>query len=248
MNATQHKRTTAFTLVEVLTSIAIVSVLIAILVPILGRAKGSARETACLANLRGIGLTFESYLQAHRSTYPFAAPDSQFIVSPDPDQPTASVSPGYWDLSSYWPSLMHSIAPWREHFATWVCKGSPRVTGQPWLFRDVGLQGLPSYSYCAGFLARPETWSGSSGPDLALIAPVRTQDVLFPSQKVLMFDSEQAHLPGDSNDRDRTPMLFVDGHAASRAKSRATAPVTNPFRHSAVTLHDTPQGARGRDY
>lgn len=122
------------------------------------------------------------------------------------------------------------------------------MPGQPWLFRDGGPEGVPSYVYCAGFLARPEVWSGASGPDLRLIAAVRSSDVLFPSQKVVLFDQDLAHLPGDSKDRDRAPLLFADSHAVSRAKSRAIAPVTNPFRGTAVRLHDTPAGSRGRDY
>ncbi|MEM9166945.1 MAG: prepilin-type N-terminal cleavage/methylation domain-containing protein [Planctomycetota bacterium] len=56
-----RRRTHGFTLIELLVVIAIIALLIGILLPALGRARESARATACLANLKGIGVGVQLY-------------------------------------------------------------------------------------------------------------------------------------------------------------------------------------------
>jgi prepilin-type N-terminal cleavage/methylation domain-containing protein/prepilin-type processing-associated H-X9-DG protein len=56
----------AFTLVELLVVLAIISVLIAILLPALSRVREQARSVACLSNLRQIGIGMLGYSADHR--------------------------------------------------------------------------------------------------------------------------------------------------------------------------------------
>jgi len=51
-----------FTLIELLVAIAIISVLVSILVPTLGRAREETRKVFCMSNLREIGGAIDSYL------------------------------------------------------------------------------------------------------------------------------------------------------------------------------------------
>lgn len=62
----------AFTLVELLTVIAIISVLAALLFPVFATARGKAREIACISNERQIGQAIKMYTQDYDEYYPWA--------------------------------------------------------------------------------------------------------------------------------------------------------------------------------
>ena len=62
----------AFTLIEILVVIAIIGILSAILFPVLSRARENGRKTACISNLKQLGLAFQQYQQDSRGKLPFA--------------------------------------------------------------------------------------------------------------------------------------------------------------------------------
>lgn len=55
----------AFTLIELLAVIAIIAVLISLLFPALGQARGAARSVACLSNQKQLGLSARMYMDDH---------------------------------------------------------------------------------------------------------------------------------------------------------------------------------------
>jgi prepilin-type N-terminal cleavage/methylation domain-containing protein/prepilin-type processing-associated H-X9-DG protein len=60
----------AFTLIELLTVVAIIGVLAAILIPAVGRVRESARASRCASNLKSIGAAFQLYAAENRGLYP----------------------------------------------------------------------------------------------------------------------------------------------------------------------------------
>jgi prepilin-type N-terminal cleavage/methylation domain-containing protein/prepilin-type processing-associated H-X9-DG protein len=62
-----------FTLVELLVVISVISLLMGILVPVLGRARAAAKRMYCASNLRQTGVAFRSYLDDNRDIMPKAS-------------------------------------------------------------------------------------------------------------------------------------------------------------------------------
>ncbi len=103
-----------FTLIELLVVISIISILIAILLPALSKARESARSITCSANMRSIGLFFTNYTADHKEAFPMAkkqvAPDTS-IYRWDAHLKNAGYISNSWGVSI---TPNHSYAPAAE--------------------------------------------------------------------------------------------------------------------------------------
>ncbi len=72
------KRAGKFTLIELLVVIAIISILAAMLMPALGRARTAAQRTSALSDVRNVALALHMYANDYHDSLPFVSRGSEF--------------------------------------------------------------------------------------------------------------------------------------------------------------------------
>ena len=72
MNVHRNRLHPAFTIVELLVVISVISVLISIILPTMAASRESARRVVCLNNLRSLGLAIQMYQDDHDRALPYA--------------------------------------------------------------------------------------------------------------------------------------------------------------------------------
>jgi len=118
-----------FTLIELLTVIAVIAVLAALLLPVLMRARESARQSNCLSNLRQIGMAFEQYVSDWDETFP--VPDEQIL----PIDECAEVYEGHEPFNSV-RTYGDQLLPYSKNGQIWQCPSDPNE-----------VKVLPSYEF-----------------------------------------------------------------------------------------------------
>lgn len=109
--ATGRARNAAFTLIELLVVIAIIAILAAILFPVFARARENARRTACVSNVKQIGLAWMMYVQDNDETFP-------------PSNTTNGAS-AEWQPTTAFGGLPYPCKPCRPHRKATVLPDDP---------------------------------------------------------------------------------------------------------------------------
>jgi len=159
----KHQKRHGFTLIELLVVISIISLLIAILLPSLAKARKASEKTQCLSNLRQIGMVFMTYVNDYNGT----TPDTTGSGSHSNSRPWHFLLARYFNFEVRNPQPYSSIkygpiyvCPSNDEPATWV-QGDGRVDSS----HSYGMTGVlqPNYqpysiSKYDDALNPPKTW------------------------------------------------------------------------------------------
>lgn len=240
----------AFTLIELLVVIAIVGVLLALLMPAVQQARGTARRTECLSKLRQLGIALQQYVEVH---------DGQFMPVSTFDWATPGSAGYYWfgevlpittpDGKQIIDRQKNYLLPYMEN-TTGIQKCPDFGRGEFVLRFDGATSG---YAYNYRFLGPGIQRDWLTG---AVIPPVtfRLADVMQTTQTIAFADSahiqwwtppgaadtpvleENFYLEAPSAEfptvhfrhHDTANVVFVDGHARSLAPTIRELPVWWP--------------------
>ncbi|MFZ4465778.1 MAG: type II secretion system protein [Phycisphaerales bacterium] len=132
-SATKHLRRTSagrgqgFTIVELLVTVGVIALLVALLVPALASMRGASHDTRCRANLRQMALALGSYLLSNDEHFPISSHTTGTVTDPAawlqslvphgfegdvrrcPADPFADARPSSYATNSYFEPLVAGI-------------------------------------------------------------------------------------------------------------------------------------------
>jgi prepilin-type N-terminal cleavage/methylation domain-containing protein/prepilin-type processing-associated H-X9-DG protein len=200
-------RSSGFTLIELLVVIAIIAILAAILFPVFGRARESARRASCQSNLKQIALSFHQYSQDFDEKFPLVA---WSVGGGTAYGPGAGGPKGGW------------LGPWNTEATCWIDEVMPYLKSTqilncpsdplPALGAGAGYGvyggisygmngGMHGYSYYSGAATYPCMWADvgyaayrywttgvGTGLDNKIPAGQHLSKVVNPATKILLAD------------------------------------------------------------
>lgn len=213
----------AFTLVELLVVIGIISLLVAVLLPALNKAKEQAMTIKCAANLRQIGQMFHLYISSTSGYYPLGnggswgggpsewqgVPKSttwrDYLAAikliPDPDAVSVRPEKAGSVAKLYCPKNARAFASQNNRMFTYGMMESANSTD----YRDLGIAGRTGSPLNGG---TPHIW-------------IRSSKVQLPSETILLFEGAGVVMQGNDSNWNTQWYTFIHGNGTRRVSGRS---------------------------
>ena len=236
-----HGPRPAFALVELLVVIAVLAVLVALVMPSLGRTRERAREAAAMSGLRQTHASILLYAADYAGVAPFMA---------TPERP--------WE-----PLSVNGVTPRdHEYFSQrvyYINRLYPAYSDQWQVFSHTSHTKPPNFLWARFWLtqtamARPSYWSTDETPnDLSLYRPSRLDEMAYPAAKGLLLDVQSGAFWHTRNPSAPPGSIFVgagDGSAAARPLTEELNNnfVYRPYAAAPYPTLSTRHGFLGRDF
>lgn len=240
----------AVTLLELLVTMGVVMVVVAITIPVLRSVVMQRHDAKNLASLRSTHQQFRQYANDHQDYFVNAGPPRRpgypAVIDYGPGNGFEHIS--YLGQSGWWPMVLATYT--REGFPTWHSTHWDPPEDPPPHIREgytaTRFIAESGFLYSPACITSPDMWRNGAedSPRWEWLRKVRWSETAYASSKGLLFDSVR---PQNSDTKAMRTTVFVDGSASLRDYLNPVESPPDAARRGEPVLW-TPNGILGRDF